>query len=128
MQLCCISQMFNYRPQISRVIIKRSQTDQLGKGSTIQITLNSQTSTSFAHLNQYLTLRPDSPGPFFCHLNSKPLTSYQLTSVLHKTIKFFGLDITTFKSHSFRIGRATHMFLQGFTEKEIKVKGRWKSK
>lgn len=31
-------------------IIKRSKTDQLGKGSTIQITLNSQTSTLFAHL------------------------------------------------------------------------------
>lgn len=52
-----------------RGIIKRSKTDQLAKGSTIQITLNSQTSTLFAHLNQYLTLRPDSPGPFFCHLN-----------------------------------------------------------
>lgn len=75
-----------------RVIIKRSKNDQLGKGSTIQIPLSSQTSTLFAHLNQYLTLRPDSPvpWPFFCHLNSKSLTSYQFTYVLHKTIKFIG--------------------------------------
>lgn len=75
-----------------RVIIKRSKNDQLGKGSTIQIPLSSQTSTLFAHLNQYLTLRPDSPvpWPFFCHLNSKSLISYQFTYVLHKTIKFIG--------------------------------------
>lgn len=109
------------------VHIKGSKTDQLGKGATIQIPLNTQTTTLFTHLNQYLSIRPNVSGPFFCHLNAKPLTSYQFTSILHKTIKFIGLDTTSFKSHSFRIGSATHMFLQGIPEEEIKIKGRWKS-
>lgn len=46
-------------------------------------------------------------GPFFCHINAKPLTKYQFTSLLHKAVKFIGLDTSIFKSHSFRIGGAT---------------------
>lgn len=64
---------------------------------------------------------------FFCHLDAKPLTKYQFTYLLHKSVKFISLDTTTFKSHSFRIGGSTHLYLQNYSEEDIKSKGRQKS-
>jgi hypothetical protein len=32
-----------------------------------------------------------------------------------------------YNTHSFRIGSATHLSMNGFTEEDIKTKGRWKS-
>lgn len=52
-----------------QVQIRGSKTDQLGKGATIQIPLNTQTTTLFTYLNQYLSIRLNVSGPFFCHLN-----------------------------------------------------------
>lgn len=112
---------------IITVTIRSSKTDQHFAGSTIHIDFNADTSNLFQSILQYFTIRPSIQGPLFCHLNSKPLTSYQFTSVLHKAIKFLGLDTSTFKSHSFRIGCATHMYSTGVPEEEIKAKGRWKS-
>lgn len=110
-----------------QLLLKGSKTDQLCKGATIQIAFSSETSTLFNHMHQYFSVRPHDEGPFFCHLNGKPLTSYQFTAILHKSIKFIGLDTSTFKSHSFRIGGATHLYLTGVPEEDIKIKGRWKS-
>lgn len=107
--------------------LKGSKTDQLCKGATVQIAFNSETSALFFHMQQYLAIRPHGEGPFFCHLNGKPLTSYQFTAILTRSIKFIGLDTSVFKSHSFRIGGATHLYQKGVPEEEIKLKGRWKS-
>ena len=66
-------------------------------------------------------------GPVLLHLNEKPLTSHQFTSILHKALQFIQVDITTFKSHSFRIGGATYLHLLGVSEEDTKIKGRFKS-
>lgn len=63
----------------------------------------------------------------FCHIDGSPLTYYQFNQVLKKSLSFFRLDVTTFKSHSFRIGAATYLYMQGAPEQEIKAKGRWHS-
>lgn len=90
--------------------IKGSKTDQYNRGTKLQIEINSQTQSLFKHVREFLAVRPQIQGLFFCHFNHKPLTKYQFTSVLHKSVKFIGLDTTTFKSHSFRIGGATHLY------------------
>ena len=109
------------------VRITGSKTDQYGKGATLQITHNKETSTLFSAIHKYKAIRPQLAGPFLCHLNSKPLTSYQFTAVLQKCMRFLGFDTSTFKSHSFRIGYASHLYSTGVSEEEIMSKGRWKS-
>jgi site-specific recombinase XerD len=103
------------------LFLKGSKTDQFGKGASIQIPFNHETSPLFTHIQQYLAMRPPVQGPFCCHLDGKPLTSYQFSAILHKSIKFIGIDTSTYKSHSFRIGGATHL-LQGFLKQTLCTK------
>ena len=72
-------------------------------------------------------MRPKGPVAFMCHMDSSPLTSYQFSKILQKAVAFLGIDTKTFKSHSLRIGHATHLANIGASDSEIMQKGRWKS-
>ena len=112
------------------IFIKGSETDQLGKGASVHIPYNIETKALVSALHLYISKRPSVSGPFFCHMDGSPLTSYQFSSLLQKSLKFIGIDSSTFKSHSFRIGGATHMYLHcvlGSSEQEIMSKGHWSS-
>ena len=109
------------------IFIKGSKTDQLGKGASVHITYNLETKALVSALHLYISKRQSVSGPFFCHMDGSPLASYQFSSLLQKSLKFIGIDSSTFKSHSFRIGGATHMYLLGSSEQEIMSKGRWSS-
>lgn len=78
-------------------------------------------------LNSHLQCRSSQLGPLFCHINAKPLTSFQFSSILQKCLKFLQVDTKTFKSHSFRIGAATHLYLAGIPESQIQNRGLWQS-
>ena len=54
-------------------------------------------------------------------------TNIQYTAVLKKTLALLGHDTANYKSHSFRVGMATTLTLEGFTDDQIKAMGRWKS-
>ena len=75
----------------------------------------------------YLAQAPNRGGPFFQHLNKSPVTYQVFSSYLKSVITFLGLDSTRYKSHSFRIGAATHAAAKGFSEEAIKRMGRWRS-
>ena len=75
-------------------------------------------------LQSYLIIRPAFTGPLFCHYNKKPITRTQFVSVLHKALHFMGYPKNSFNSHSFRIGGATNLFINGTSEELIKQKGR----
>lgn len=75
----------------------------------------------------YLECRPNCKGPFFCHANSTPVTRNQFSAVLAKCIRRVRPGCKNIKSHSFRIGRATHLFAMGLSESKIKTIGRWRS-
>ena len=72
--------------------------------------------------------RPKYKGYFLCHLNRDPLTRYQFNSILNKCISKIGLSTKIFKTHSFRIGRATDLAKEGVSSENIKKLGRWSSK
>ncbi|XP_056004418.1 uncharacterized protein LOC130050024 [Ostrea edulis] len=113
-----------------QLTIRGSKTDQYANSLIVHIGLSNDTShttTLFQTLQQYLHSIPRSPVPLLLHLNGKPLTSYQFTSILRKTLQFIKVDTSTFKSYSFQIGGATYMHLLGVSEEDIKIKGRWKS-
>ena len=80
-----------------------------------------------ATLKCYLEVRPNILGPVFCHFDHKPLTRYQFSAVLKKAINLLDYGIYNFKSHSFRIGMATSLSMEGYSDEQIKIMGRWES-
>ena len=64
-------------------------------------------------MQSYLDVRPNIEGTLFCHLNGKPLSRYQVSTMLTKAIRFIGLNDEEYNTHSFRIGAATTASLMG---------------
>ncbi|OCT92862.1 hypothetical protein XELAEV_18015928mg [Xenopus laevis] len=112
-----------------RVLIKKSKTDQLGKGTLLWI-------GSFEHSNlcpvkayeSFLAIRPNVDGSFFIYSDGLPLTKFQLEHVLKRCLQKLNMEPKAYKSHSFRIGAATQASLLGFGEGFIRRLGRWDSK
>lgn len=75
-----------------------SKADQLLFGSKDPILL-------FQSLQYYLALcTPIQNVSYISHINAKPLTQYQFSSMLKKALQFLHIQSITFKTHSFRIG------------------------
>lgn len=111
-----------------RVTIPYSKTDQLGRTCILHICQKDGMSTeAFISLKQYLAVRPKFDGPLFCHLNKLYISRNQFVSVLHSTLRFLGYTVDKFNTHSFRIGGCTHLAQLGFSDDEIKRRGRWLS-
>ena len=55
-------------------------------------------------LVQYIRLRGDRQGPLFCHADFSPVSFHQFNTELQRCLTYCGLDISRYKSHSFRIG------------------------
>lgn len=109
------------------VHLRMSKTDQYGKGTSINIPRSQNTICAVSKMVDFLESRPQNDGPLFCHFNGKPLTKYQFSSMLNKTITLAGFGESGYKSHSFRIGAATALSMAGFSDERIKEFGRWKS-
>ena len=78
-------------------------------------------------MREYVQVRPKHGGFFFCHANGNPLTRSQFSGVLCKALKQCGFLSGSYKSHSFRIGRASELAVQGVPGENIKKMGRWSS-
>lgn len=110
------------------VSIRLSKTNQCGKPTILRIPAAAdRTFCCVAAVVEYLKFRPDTASYFFCHANSSPLKRSQFSGVLTKAISYAGLPVHKFKTHSFRIGRATTLASQGVSNETIKILGRWKS-
>jgi len=79
------------------------------------------------NLKVYMQLRPQMPGQLFVHENKKLVTRYQFSAVLKKCLQQSGFKVDIYKSHSFRIGRATQLAGMGLSDENIKKLGRWNS-
>ena len=87
-----------------------------------------QTLHALWQLSQFcLQIRRKISGPLFCHFSGEPLTGYQFSSILNKTLDICNIDHTNFKSQSFRIGAAATLARQGADKEKIQIAGRWKS-
>lgn len=110
------------------IFLSLSKTDQFGKGTTICI--SEQKVKAYCPVNNlgaFLQSRPSGDGPLFCHFDMKPLTRYQFSSVLKKSLSVSGVPNSRFTSHSFRIGMATSCAMEGMPDEQIMKLGRWKS-
>ena len=105
-----------------------SKTDQFGRGVTIHIPEQlDKCICPVVLLPCYLRDRPVVEGPLFCHFDGKPLTKYQFSAILKKSLHALGIDNARWSSHSFRIGMATACAIEGLSDEKIKSLGRWKS-
>lgn len=78
-------------------------------------------------LMNYLKLRVSRAGALFIHMNGSPVTRYQFAAVLKKCIDRSKFNSSHFRTHSFRIGRATHLSSLGIPGSAIMKLGRWRS-
>lgn len=112
-----------------KVTIRQSKTDQLGYSSTLFLSETRGQACPVMAVVNYLKVRAQGlgQGQFLVHFDSKPLTRYQFSAILAKSLQFCEGKIGRFKSHSFRIGAATEAAMRGIPDQVIKQWGRWKS-
>lgn len=110
-----------------QLTICHSKTDQLGVGATLQIPASNGVACPFAAMHAYLHMRTSQTGPLFIHFEGQPLTRYQFITILKRCLNAIGVDSSNYNSHSFRIGAATTLAIQGVHSDVIQGSGRWRS-
>ena len=83
--------------------------------------------TLWRHINKFLALRGNAPGPLFCHKSGKPFTRAFILKKLKETLSNIGLDKNSYNTHSFRAGKTTDLFEKGASQEQIARIGRWKT-
>ncbi|XP_035667311.1 uncharacterized protein LOC118409987 isoform X1 [Branchiostoma floridae] len=78
-------------------------------------------------LAKYLQLRGRNPGYLFQRRDGCPVTSDNFAKALRACVLQVKLDPQKYTSHSFRIGAATQAALQGVSDSNLRLLGRWTS-
>lgn len=94
-------------PEMLRVRIKRSKTDQLGKGTDVFIRKTGCILCPVAAVLSYMAARGSKEGAFFQFTNGQPPTKVQFTHHVRLALQVVGLPYENFSGHSFCIGAAT---------------------
>lgn len=113
-------------PQLISIRLKKSKTDQFGKGSFIFLARTDFDLCPIAALLSYLAIRGHYPGALFTLKNGSPLTKQKLETMLRTTLQTAGIDPSFYNGHSFR-GAATMAAAAGVQDAIIKQLGRWLS-
>lgn len=109
------------------ITISSSKTDQTGRSSVVQIQQLPQTHfCPSSTITPFLQARPPRKPTLFVHIDGSPVTRSQFQAVLDKSLSFLQVK-GHYKSHSFRIGMATELANQGFSNEKIQELGRWTS-
>ena len=78
-------------------------------------------------LLDYLALRGNRQGALFLTQQGTAVTREAFAGRLSEAINLCGLDSSRYKGHSFRIGAASYAAMQGMSDSQIRILGRWKS-
>ncbi|WAR28064.1 hypothetical protein MAR_013768 [Mya arenaria] len=110
------------------LLIRCSKTNQYGNSESLIFTHSSDsTICPVLSLKLYLSVRPNTDGPLFCHFRREPLTKYRFRAMLMKCLEFCGIR-AIIKSHSFRIGAAALASMLNIPDDDVKLMGRWSSR
>ena len=112
-----------------RLTIRQSKTDQLGLKTTLFLSETGDLACPVSSVSNFRAVRTQAVSnsrQFLVHFDGNPLTRYQFSSILAKTVQFCNIT-GEFRSHSFRIGAATEAAMRGIPDHTIKQWGRWKS-
>ena len=106
-------------PQILQIYLKRSKTDQAGKGAHIYIGKTGGKLCSVSATLTYMASRGPKPGPFLKFKDGKSLTKAKFSSSIREALQRIGLPYMNFTGHSFRIGAATAAAKVGLEDSTI---------
>ena len=110
--------------------IKRSKTDQMGKGTTICIgCTEGRYMCPVAAMEAYrgCCRCPIQSSPLFHFSDGRPLTSKSFRSTFLSLVEQCGYNPTQYNTHSLRIGAATAAARAGLPTETIQKLGRWRS-
>ena len=114
-------------PSILKVHLKRSKSDQLGKGVDVFIGRTDGPLCPMAAVLTYIEIRGTADGPFFMLSSGQPLIKSHFISEIRHALQALGLPYQNFAGHSFRIGAATTAATAGLEDSVIRSLGRWNS-
>lgn len=114
-------------PDFLRIRVRRSKTDQLGKGSWVHLRAVQGGLCPVRLVADFISSR-SSGSQFLVHQDSSPLTRFQFTSIFKKCLLEAGENPADYGTHSFRIGAATEAVRAGLAEGEVMRLGRWQSR
>ena len=98
-----------------------------GSRAILRINAKSTNDCPVLALREYLALRGRSSGPLFITTSGEEVPRQVFTAELKSALEFAGVQSNRFTSHSFRIGGATHMAINGASDAQIRQAGRWAS-
>ena len=78
-------------------------------------------------VKRYLQLRGSRPGYPFLSQSGQPVSRRDFTDQLGLHLKACNLPTSSYKSHSFRIGAATHAASRDLSQLQLRALGRWSS-
>ena len=109
--------------------IPSSKTDQLSRGTSICLRpYDNKAIYPIANATLFLQHRSTAVGQFFIHADERPISAYQVSSVLHKCLEFCHIPLPElYTTHSFRIGACSTLSQQGLSADSIRSAGRWRS-
>ena len=81
----------------------------------------------FWHINEYIRLRGRHAGPLFCFKDKISVSRQFFADKLQEDLSLLGYDNNSFNTHSFRAGRTTDLALEGASDRQIAIIGRWQS-
>ena len=114
-------------PQKVRVFLKRSKTDQFGRGVEVWLGATGDDLCPVAAVLAYVVSRGSTPGPFFRCEDGSPLTKPRFVERVRVAMAAAGIEERGYSGHSFRIGAATAAAEAGLEDSVIQALGRWSS-
>ena len=108
--------------------IKKSKTDQVGRGATIAMGHTHRASCPVVALQAYFEDCKAPPGSSLFHFQTgRPLTSRAMIAILRDLLLRGGYDTSKYNTHSLRIGVATAAAQAGLPSSTIQRLGGWSS-
>ena len=108
--------------------IKKSKTDQAGRGTTISVGSTGGATCPVSAMEAYLNHCRESHQTALIHFQTgRPLSSRAMRSILRDLLHRLGHDSSQYNTHSLRIGAATAAARAGLPPSTIQRLGRWRS-
>ena len=108
--------------------IKKSKTDQAGRGTTISVGSTGGATCPVSAMEAYLNHCRESHQTALFHFQTgRPLSSRAMRSILRDLLHRLGHDSSQYNTHSLRIGAATAAARAGLPPSTIQRLGRWRS-
>ena len=114
-------------PSKIRVFLKRSKTDQFGRGVEVFVGATGDALCPVQATVTYSSRRGASPGPFFRTDGGVPLSKARFVDGVRSALTEAGIATQGYSGHSFRIGAATAAASAGIQDSVIQQLGRWSS-